>query len=429
MDKRGSSGGGTSDPPTPPNGTTSQAPAVDEEGRGRDRIAWPVIAGILGIAVILLVALIYSQRATVPNRGFADVAAIITLVTSAAVVIERTIEAFWMAVGAMGSGWWPMNIIANRVKALEDDANRTVLPTFDAVAQQLDALKGRADDDVLEDAAKWVRARKDELHAQRKELRRLAPNNQRVEMVANVTFQALAELETRVAKLAPTAKHAIAAAKQTTIAASDFVASFKDNPARRAVSLFAGALAGMIFTGVVGIDIFAAINGPPAGGEALTPPFWGVVATGLVIGLGSVPTHEVIKVLQEAKKKREAENSALPAEGGIAAVVNLFPAALGTPPTDSGDGRGTEPPELPMGTGARSRRGARADVFGGIGSIGDSESGRTRTGGGDQPVASPPVAQPPVAVRQEASPPPVPVVQYLIPDAPPGLQTFSLRRR
>jgi len=36
----------------------------------------------------------------------------------------------------------------------------------------------------------------------------------------------------------------------------------------------------------------------------------GVAVTGLVIGLGSDPTHQVIEVLQECKKARKAQSAA-----------------------------------------------------------------------------------------------------------------------
>ena len=39
-------------------------------------------------------------------------------------------------------------------------------------------------------------------------------------------------------------------------------------------------------------------------------PNLGAAVTGLVMGLGATPTHELIKTLQETKKNRKAENNA-----------------------------------------------------------------------------------------------------------------------
>jgi hypothetical protein len=37
--------------------------------------------------------------------------------------------------------------------------------------------------------------------------------------------------------------------------------------------------------------------------------YWGIVFTGIVMGLGSNPTHEVIRALQEFKKNLKIQNA------------------------------------------------------------------------------------------------------------------------
>ena len=39
-------------------------------------------------------------------------------------------------------------------------------------------------------------------------------------------------------------------------------------------------------------------------------PNLGATVTGLAVGLGASPTHELIRTLQETKKNRKAENNA-----------------------------------------------------------------------------------------------------------------------
>ena len=98
---------------------------------------------------------------------------------------------------------------------------------------------------------------------------------------------------------------------------NDLVASFKDNPGRRLISIYLGSFLGMIIAGVVGMDVFqATLSSETVGAAQATMqmtaqffPYVGVAMTGLVIGLGSDPTHQVIQVLQEYKKARKAESA------------------------------------------------------------------------------------------------------------------------
>src|SRR5207244_2208268 len=98
---------------------------------------------------------------------------------------------------------------------------------------------------------------------------------------------------------------------------TDFVATFKDNPGRRLYSVLLGVVIGVLVAAVFGLDLFAAIQSAPvaAGAPAVKSgslfdplPSLGIAVTGLVMGLGSNPTHEVIRAIQEFKKAKKAEN-------------------------------------------------------------------------------------------------------------------------
>jgi hypothetical protein len=84
---------------------------------------------------------------------------------------------------------------------------------------------------------------------------------------------------------------------------ADVVATFKDNPGRRLISIYVGAVFGLLVSGMLSLDLFAAALQRPT---ATIGPSWlphlGIVLTGLVMGLGSNPTHEVIRAVQEFKK-------------------------------------------------------------------------------------------------------------------------------
>ena len=83
------------------------------------------------------------------------------------------------------------------------------------------------------------------------------------------------------------------------------------------ISIYLGSFLGMIIAGVVGMDVFqATLSSETVGAAQATMqmttqlfPYVGVAMTGLVIGLGSDPTHQVIQVLQEYKKARKAESA------------------------------------------------------------------------------------------------------------------------
>ena len=65
--------------------------------------------------------------------------------------------------------------------------------------------------------------------------------------------------------------------------------------------------------GLLSLDLFGTVLGGPtavsiAGIVELHP---GVALTGILVGLGSSPTHEVVRLLTEIKKNRRAENERL----------------------------------------------------------------------------------------------------------------------
>lgn len=97
----------------------------------------------------------------------------------------------------------------------------------------------------------------------------------------------------------------------------DFLGSFKDNPGRRIVSIQIAVIAGIIIAGLGGISIFAGVQneGAKDANMLVDPTITGILMTGLIMGLGSSPTHEIIKVLQENKKRGKGLNAP---KGGVA---------------------------------------------------------------------------------------------------------------
>src|SRR5262249_40376188 len=104
----------------------------------------------------------------------------------------------------------------------------------------------------------------------------------------------LAGWDARLAQGAGTAKTAISDL-------SSFASTFTDNPARKLISLYLGAVLGLAIATFAHLDLFRAdgILNTPIGGFHC-----GVALTGVVMGLGSNPAHEVIKAIQEFKNNQ-----------------------------------------------------------------------------------------------------------------------------
>jgi len=96
-----------------------------------------------------------------------------------------------------------------------------------------------------------------------------------------------------------------AAAAKTAIAdLSGAVSAFSNNPARKLISLFAGAILGIVLAALTHVDLFRASG---IADTQLGPFQWGVAITGVVMGLGSNPAHELINAITQFKiRQRQA---------------------------------------------------------------------------------------------------------------------------
>jgi hypothetical protein len=304
------------------------------------------LAGGLTLALLVAVLLVY-LFAPAANARFKDAAAALAFITGAAVAIERVIEGFWTFVGGVSSGYWPLKHIREQVNRMEDDldaALQTVVADTTAALQKA----GKSVEEVNAAAAD-LNAQLAKTQAGLQKVRTLAPDSQRAQMLATLAARNLSYVQ----ECYPEVKAAAAAASTTIDGLQDFVASFKDNPGRRMISLYLGAMLGLGVAGSFGLDVVeAAMQAPPqaaaaapqpvappvvqgAGGTVPAPAVqpiahrdtagvgvrkpkpsrgkrWQIILTGLIMGLGSSPTHEVIRAIQEYKKSRKGANVAKP---------------------------------------------------------------------------------------------------------------------
>lgn len=289
--------------------------AIPEPRKIADQIGplW-IVALLVLIGGVLLIA----QLSAAPNEGFSDGAAVLAMVSLVAVGIERLIEMFWTLIATFKSAWWPLSAIAAAIDAVVDDTNKAVQPVFDLGIEGLGAARAKlqaAGGDIADIDAEIQRVRdqKTQYENQLKRIQSLGNDNQKVQLVATAAFQAVNRLDTAYGATMPKLRKAVNDANQVATGVSDILASFKENPAKKLLSIYLGSLIGLVVAGFVGLDLFAAagasltIGGWAIGSFVLLPNV-GVAMTGLVLGLGASPTHHVINYITEAAKARKAGN-------------------------------------------------------------------------------------------------------------------------
>ena len=141
-------------------------------------------------------------------------------------------------------------------------------------------------------------------------MNRLAKDNQRVALLASTTSQTITRIDTLLGAQDKFVRAAFNDASQVATGALDLVAALKDNPGKKIISLLIGAALGLIAAGFVGLDLFAAAGAALPGGEDFKV---GVMITGLILGLGSNPTHQVVSVVTDAAKARRSAQLGEPA--------------------------------------------------------------------------------------------------------------------
>lgn len=271
-----------------------------------------VRAVIVGLLLLAIIFLLVAQFAVRSNRTAGDATTALTLIAGAAVVIERILEGFWTFVGLTRGSKWPLGPLSDQFASAVGNLDTSLSPFYkeaDAALQRV-AQAQNWTQERLEEARKEL----GQVQAQATQIRSLTADSQQVELVATSATQAIEYIQSKYQD--PQLQAAATMATESLQGVNNLVASFKDNPGRRLISIFLGSFLGMAIAGVVGMDVFQATLSPEAVGTAQTTarlfPYVGVAVTGLVIGLGSDPTHQVIQVLQEYKKASKAKSAQAP---------------------------------------------------------------------------------------------------------------------
>lgn len=258
-------------------------------------VVWLTIALVVFVAVILVVYGLFPK--SMPSLG-ADVtdAAVLGLITAGAVGIERIMETLWTVIGSTKGTWWPLKPIGERLNRFVSEMDDALDPFFDEAQAAIQGAVARGE--LAETEVEAARERLKEFGKRVDELKKLLPGDSRAALkVANEVSRSIVRLR----ELGLDVSDAAGKANEALAGVNNFVLTFDDNPGRRLLSIYAGVILGLAFAAVLGLDVLQTTLGQ-------TPSFagLGVVVTGILMGLGATPTHEVIKTLQEVKKSRKS---------------------------------------------------------------------------------------------------------------------------
>ena len=257
------------------------------------------------VAVIVFLACFaaVAQYSVSLEAELISAAAALTIITATAVGIERAIEIFWTYIGCTLGSWWPLGAVRDQLDGLISSLDNFFEPFYQDAQVTLQKLQQAQTwgEDKIEAAARDL----DKVKKHVDELRKLPIDSQRVKLIINSASRSVNYLS----KKYPDIEESAVLARLGLEGVTNFVDTFKDNPGRRLISLFAGSIVGMAIAGAMGLDVFKAVLGTPIPlDQSPYLPHAGVAITGLLMGLGANPTHEAIRLLQEVKKFRTAQN-------------------------------------------------------------------------------------------------------------------------
>jgi hypothetical protein len=275
----------------------------DKKETANPNLAWWAVIGTLMVLVLFCVGAGISPK---PNEGIKDATAALVLITAAAVGIERILEVFWTFVDTTQGTFWPLTAIDAKVTELANEITDDAKGPLKRLKTDLDATRRTfywTDEQVAAASGEIENLRK-----KVEQLKSLAPNSDNATMMTAVTTRGLNAVSAKY----PTIKGEVDAATQAVNGVTDFVGSLTDNPGRRIISIYAGVVFGLVVAAAIGLDVINSTLGTVLQSPIPGFPFpdhafkWGVALTGIVMGLGSNPTHELIKALQTYKQTQNA---------------------------------------------------------------------------------------------------------------------------
>jgi hypothetical protein len=242
----------------------------------------------VGLALLIIAAGLAGWFASSPGG---NPAAMLGIIASTSVGIERSLEVFWTIAGQLATSFWPLTAFDQYVAGLDNELQGFV----DRAVQEINAARAQAGN-LPADITQFETAVDD--------VRGYA---QKVSIAVPPSQQEAADVLAAIDKLRGQYPALQSVATDVNIfvsRAATYAESVVQNPARKLISLYAGAVLGVIIAGLIGMDLFKASG---IGQTSFGHFDWGVVGTGLIMGLGSNPAHEVIKAIQEFKSNQRTQ--------------------------------------------------------------------------------------------------------------------------
>ncbi len=275
----------------------SKQPAAASAPKLADRPQYVAVV-IVGLAAILIMSFLVLMLGKAADTSKVSAGAgVLALVTALAVGIERVLEAFWTLVDRLvRNPSWPFSSDAELLSNLADQLSSKVKAPLDQVHKFL----GSAD----ADAKKLLNDKphiQDQVNKLLDSVNKLLSGQEDPKSWSrlNALQVGLADLNTQLDSASTGANLNLAVS--TLDALYGWIDSLLMNPGRKIMSLFAGSLVGLVAAWLFGLDlVHAALNVAPPPGWA-----WGMALTGVVVGLGSNPTHELIHAIQSYKQSEQ----------------------------------------------------------------------------------------------------------------------------
>jgi hypothetical protein len=260
---------------------------------------------LIGLAIIVAVGIGAGLLSSLPvsnGEQGNQTAAVLALAGSLAIGIERSLEVVWIFIGYKFGSGWPLGFLTKPIRDFKDQLeNKEALPRYLEEANKILADWKEKSERTPEELDKLEKDLK-LVNAQLASLGGLLLPNSSIEPVLQEFRNRLNDIQKTIV---PTGHAILGVGKGSLDVLDNILGSFKDNPGKRLMSLFAGMIVGMIVCAVLSVDILYAIFG-----VAYSPFHLGIVATGIMVGLGADPSHQVIRLLEEAKGNFKGENAA-----------------------------------------------------------------------------------------------------------------------
>ncbi len=253
--------------------------------------AWVFLtSGLTALAIAIVVSAIFSKDANEMPPPEVSLA----IITGAALAIERAMELVWALIDSNLGSFWPLSRAKERVEngvlvldGLIGPARQRLLAAAEDIP---DAIAVKA---AIDSAFNAI-PRPDDLKG--------LTNNQKLDELAVAASTKVNQLLTAHPGLQQKLGANVDLAGDLLGIGQGILEDFKDNPGRKVISIYLGAILGIAVATVAQLDVFHATDNDAAFGDLAIP------LTGVLMGLGANPTHEVIASLKKYKesKKRPA---------------------------------------------------------------------------------------------------------------------------